>query len=312
MYHVFSLLILGFTLLFTACQSSGTKIVIPSYTPPKEVSKLSKIQTKDEFISDGAYLALWINPDIENANQKSLNLTPIFVNSIKEKLTQTNFIAIDPMGDEESVSLNVVVSNYNYSKKETKVSLDMEVTFTLARGVDEFLVKKYRDRKNRMSRDPSKIPTEKSLASQSIEKLVKYFISDISPLKTHQLREFKPFDTSLESVILYAKQKNYDGAITLMRNFNGTKDMNYYYNLAVLYEADASTKEDLSLLRFAKLNYNLAMKNGGSQDELVTNAKSRFDTFYTLLNKTKKQAKANQALMNDRNSMLGNSDDEYE
>ena len=308
-----SMLILATALFLSACGASGgPKIVIPSYTAPKEASKLSKIETRDAYISDGAYLALWINPTVNGAQDTNSKLQALLIDSVKSKLTQTNFIAIDPMGGEEGVSLNMKVSNYSYEKAGTKASLALEVTFTLSRGMDEFLVKKYSDRKNRQSRDTSKLPTENELASQSVSKVVKYFISDISPLKTNQLREFKSLPSELKPVISYAKRKNYKGAIKLMQRHKDSRDMNYYYNLAILFEAEASIKEDLSILRFAKLNYEKAMDKGGFSDKLVSGAKARFDNFYDLLKQTKKQTQANQALINDRNSMGGSADDEYE
>ena len=187
----------------------------------------------------------------------------------------------------------------------------LEVTFTLSRGVDEFLVKKYRVRKNRQSRDVTKLPTQNELASKAADRVVKYFISDISPLKTSQLREFKPLPTELEAVIVYAKRKNYKGAIKLMNYYSGKKDMDFYYDLAILYEAYASETENLKLLKLADRNYEKAISLGGLNDKLIIDAKSRFDNFYELLNKTKKQDKANQALRDDRNSMAGSSDDEY-
>jgi hypothetical protein len=87
--------------------------------------------------------------------------------------------------------------------------------------------------------------------------------------------------------------------------------MNFYYDLAVLYEAYASETENLKLLKLADRNYEKAISLGGLNDKLIIDAKSRFDNFYELLNKTKKQDKANQALRDDRNSMAGSSDDEY-
>ena len=98
----------------------------------------------------------------------------------------------------------------------------------------------------------------------------------------------------------------------MMQNYKKDRDMNFYYNLAILFEAEASIKEDLKILRFAKLNYEKAMQEGGSEDKIVTSAKVRFDSFYELLNQTKKQNKANQALISDRNAMSGSSDEEYE
>lgn len=302
----------GVILFMSGCSGSGAKIVIPSYTAPKEAAKLSKIETRDEFISDGAYLALWLNPEVSGAKKTNAKLAQMLIDSVKAKLTETNFITIDPLGGEEGVTLSMKVSDYKYENIANKVSLGLEVTFTLSRGVDEFLVKKYKARKNRQSRDPSKLPSENELASEAVSKVVKYFISDISPLKTSQLREFKSLPKELEHAISYAKRKNYKGAIKLMKNFKGDKDINYHYNLAILYEAEASENTNLKLLKSAELNYEKAMQLGGFKDELVVSAKARFDNFYDLLTKTKKQDKANQALRDDRDSMAGSSESEYE
>jgi len=306
------IVVLSVGLFFSACGGSSAKIVIPSYTAPKEAAKISKIQTKDEFISDTAYLALWINPDVVNAKETNPKIADMLIQSVKAKLTETNFIALDPLGGDDGVALNMTVSNYEYKDNGNKLSLSLEVTFTLARGVEEFLVKKYTTRSNRQSKDKTKLPTQNELASQSVDKLVRYFISDISPLKTNQLREFKDTPSGLEVVIPYAKSKNYKGAIKAMNRYSGEKDMNYYYNLAVLYEAEASVTENMKLLKRSEYNYEQAMTLGGFKDDLVINAKARFDKFYELLGKTKQQKDSNQALINDRNSMVGSSDDEYE
>lgn len=296
--------------LFSGC-GSGAKIVIPSYTAPKEAAKLSKIETKDEFISDGTYLAVWLNPNVKGTKNSNAKLESMLIDSVKAKFTETNFVTIDPLGDEKGVALSMKISHYEYTTVGNKVSLALEVTFTLSRASDEFLVKTYSDRKDRQSSDKSRLPNENELASSAVSKVVKYFISDISPLKTNQLREFKSLPQELTPVILYAKRKNYRGAIKLMTKYKGEKDMNYYYDLAILYEAEASVNEDLKLLKYAEKNYEKAMELGGIDDQLVVSAKARFDNFYFLLSKTKLQDKANQALRNDRNSMTGSSDSEY-
>jgi len=305
------LLLLSVGIFFSACANSGTKIVIPSYTAPKEVVKISKIETTDEFISDDAYLALWINPNVKNTQKTNKKLKSMLINGAKAELTQTNFITLDPFGDSDGVSLNMEVSNYSYRDNGNKISLSLEVVFILSRGVDEFLVKTYSDRKNRQSKDKTNLPTEDELASDAVKKVVRYFISDISPLKTYQFREFKSMPNDLKAVIHYAKTKNYKGAIKLMNRYNGKKDKNFYYNLAILYEAEASTTENMKLLKRARSNYEKAMLLGGEDDELIIDAKSKFDNFYDLLDRTKQQDKANQALRDDRNSMTGSSDDEY-
>ncbi|MBU0720064.1 hypothetical protein KJ877_01840 [bacterium] len=305
-----SILVLSAGLFFLGC-AGGTQIVIPSYTAPKEVAKLSKIETRDEFISDGTYLALWLNPKVDGSKQTNPKLQTMLLDNVKARLTETNFVTIDPLGADNGVALNMKISNYSYESFGEKINLALEVTFILSRGTDEFLVKTYKDRKNRQSKDLSKLPTENELASEAVSKVVKYFISDISPLKTNQLREFKSLPQELTHVTEYAARKNYKGAIKLMENFQGDKDMNFHYDLAILYEAEASVNEDLKLLKYAQSNYEKAMQLGGFNDALVVSAKARFDNFYDLLNKTKKQDKANQALRDDRDSMAGSSDSEY-
>lgn len=298
-------------IFFTAC-GHGPRIVIPSYTAPKEAAKLKRIETKDEFIAKGAYLALWLNPDVEGAKRTNPKLADMLIGSVKSAITQTNFIALDPLGEENGVALTMKVVSYDFKKDGNKESLYLQVTFTLSRGVDEFLVKTYDKHLTRSSANPSRLPTEDQLAAEAVKKIVKYFISDISPLKTYQMREFKPLPSELEAVTAYAKRKNYKGAISLMEAYDGEKDANYYYNLAILYEAMASETEDLNYLKEAKKNYNKAILKGGAKDKTILDAKVRFDQFYDLLNKTKKVQKNNSALLKDRNSMVESSDSEYE
>ncbi len=305
-----SIMVISIVLFFTACGGGGPKIVIPSYTAPKEASKLSKIETKDEFISDGAYLALFINPDVTGSKETNSKLEPMLINSVKAKLTETNFITLDPM--EDGVTLSMKVANYEFKSSGNKVSSSLEVTFILSRGTDEFLVKSYKSRKNRQSKDKTKLPTENELTSESVKKVVKYFILDISPTKTSQLREFKAMPDGLDHVTAYASQRNYKKAIKTMNRFKGKKDLNYHYNLAVLYEAEASTTENLNLLEKASEHYDAALAMGGVKDKLIVSASGRFDKFYDLLNRTKMQDKANQALRDDRDAMGGSSDSEYE
>lgn len=302
--------LLMFIISFSGC-GGGTKIVIPSYTAPKEAAKLSKIETKDEYISDGKYLAVWLNPDVKGATASNNKIKQMLIDSVKANFTQTNFVTLDPLGGENDVALNMRVSSYDYKPEGNKVSLYLEVTFILARGSDEFLVKSYQDRKNRQSADATKLPTENELLSEAVSKVVKYFISDISPLRTHQMREFKSLPKELTHVEAYAVRKNYVGAIKLMEDYKGKKELNYFYDLAILYEAQASITEDIKLLEKANENYEQALAMGGIKDDVVVSASARFGNFYDLLRKTKKQDKANQALRDDRDSMTGSSDSEY-
>lgn len=307
-------LVLAFSLsalLITGC-ATGAKITIPSYSPPREEAKIKKMVTKDDEIPEGAYLAIAINPDVLNIKRTIPKMKNYLIDNIKAKLTQTNFIALNPIAGENDVVLIMSINNYQYKSTANKRSVELEVSFTLSRAAEEFLSKSYTAVKNRQSKDPLKLPSESELASQAAKNVVEDFVSDISPLKTFQLREFKPLPNDIAYAIDYAKRRNYNGAIRAMEKYKGTRDMNFYYDLAILYEAQASMTENLSGLEKADEYYNMALSRGGSKDELVISAKARFDNFYELLEKTKSQDAKNQGLIKNRSGELGTSTDEFE
>lgn len=312
MYH--KKIILGLSLgaiLLSGC-GAGPKITIPSYAPPREEAKIKQMITQDDKLPEGAYLAIAINPEILHLNRGIKKLQSFLIDSIKTKLTQTNYIALNPIAGEKDVVLIMDISNYKYKTEARKRSVELEVNFTLSKGAEEFLSKSYTSIKNRQSNDAAKLPSEAQLASEASKAVVEDFVSDISPLKTFQLREFKSLPDDIAYAIDYAKRRNYNGAIKAMERYKGEKDMNFYYDLAILYEAQASTTENLSGLDKADEYYNIALSKGGAKDELVTAAKARFDNFYELLQKTKSQDKKNQALINEKNKDLGSTTDEFE
>ena len=312
MYKKSSLLILSAAaILITGC-GTGAQITIPSYSPPREEAKIKKMVTKDDKIPGGAYLAVTISPTILNLDRTIPKVKDFLLDSIKTKLTQTNFIALNPIAGENDVMLIMNIANYNYKATHNTRSVDIEVNFTLSRGAEEFLSASYKKTKNRQSEDVKNLPNESVLASQAVNDVVEDFIADISPLKTFQLREFKTLPDDISFVIDYAQSKNYKGAIKAMEKYKGKRDMNFYYDLAILYEAQASVSEDLSGLDSANDNYNMALSRGGAKDELILSAKARFDNFYELLEKTKKQDASNQGLIKNRNGELGQSSDEFE
>ena len=268
--------------------------------------------TNNAEIPGGAYLAIAINPNILNINRATPKLKDFLIDDIKAKLTQTNFIALNPIAGDNDVVLIMSVNNYHFTQTPNKRSLDLEVNFTLSKGAEEFLSQSYKTSKNRQSSESKKLPSEAQLASDAAQDVVEDFIADISPLKTFQLREFKPLPDDITYAIDYAKTKNYGGAIKAMESYKGVRDMNFYYDLAVLYEAQASENEDLSGLEQADENYNMALSRGGAKDELVKSAKARFDNFYELLGKTKSQEAKNQGLIKNRSGELGTSKEEFE
>ena len=268
--------------------------------------------TKDDRIPGCAYLAITINPSILNLQRTIPKVKDFLLDSIKTKLTQTNFIALNPIAGENDVMLIMNVTNYQYKTTRNTRAVELEVNFTLSRGAEEFLSESYKKTKNRQSADSRNLPSESMLVSAAVNDVVEEFIADISPLKTFQLREFKSLPDDIAYVIDYAKSRNYKGAIKAMESYKGSRDMNFYYDLAVLYEAEASVSEDLSGLDQANDNYNMALSRGGTKDELILSAKARFDNFYELLEKTKKQDASNQGLIKNRNGELGKSSDEFE
>lgn len=307
-------LVLAFSLsafLITGC-ATGAKITIPSYSPPREEAKIKKMVTKDDAIPEGAYLAIAINPDVLNIRRTIPKMKNYLIDNIKAKLTQTNFIALNPIAGDNDVVLIMSINNYQYKSTANKRSVELEVSFTLSRAAEEFLSKSYTAVKNRQSKDPLKLPSESELASQAAKDVVEDFVSDISPLKTFQLREFKALPSDIAYAIDYAKRRNYNGAIRAMEKYKGTRDMNFYYDLAILYEAQASMTENLSGLEKADEYYNMALSRGGAKDELVISAKARFDNFYELLEKTKSQDAKNQGLIKNRSGEMGTSTDEFE
>jgi len=312
LYKKSSLLILSAAAIFITGCGAGAKITIPSYSPPREEAKIKKMITQDDKIPGGAYLAITVNPKILHLERAIPKVKDYLVDSIKTKLTQTNFIALNPIAGENDVMLIMNVENYNYKATSSTRLVDLAINFTLSRGAEEFLSQTYKKTKNRESADERNLPSESVLASQAVNDVVEDFIADISPLKTFQLREFKSLPDDIAYVIDYAQSRNYKGAIKAMEKYKGDRNMNFYYDLAILYEAQASVSEDLSGLDNANDNYNMALSRGGSKDELVLSAKARFDNFYELLEKTKKQDKNNQGLIKNRNGELGQSSDEFE
>ncbi|WP_345993042.1 hypothetical protein [Sulfurimonas sp. HSL-1716] len=312
MYRKYLVLALSFSaLLLTGC-AAGAKIAIPSYSPPREEAKIKKMITKDDKIPEGAYIAIAINPDVLNIKRALPKMRDYLIDNIKTKLTQTNFIALNPIAGENDVVLIMSVENYQYNTTAHKRSLELEINFTLSRGAEEFLSKSYKTSKNRQSKDVIRLPSEAELASEAAKDVVEDFVADISPLKTFQLREFKALPDDISYAIDYAKRRNYSGAIKAMESYKGGRDMNFYYDLAILYEAQASVSENLQGLEKADEYYNMALSKGGSKDTLVISAKARFDNFYELLKKTKAQDAKNQGLIKNRNGELGRSADEFE
>lgn len=288
----------------TGCSSA--KIVIPSYTPPKEYKKLSEIESGGD-VSDGTYLAMAINPDIGGtAGSDKAAIDAALISSIKAQLTETNFITIYPIFDLADVALNMTIIGYEYNQVAPgSIAADLQVTFTITKGATEYLTKTYGARKRRHSSNAALLPSKSEILVELGQDVTKKFTSDITPRKTNQLREFKSMPSDLEYITTYAKRGNFETAIKDMENYQGNKDAAFYYNLAVLYEAFGSKTESMAAFGKTEEAYNQSMKLGGHSDDMIVNAKARFDNFYRLFKMTQKQKSQNENLNNELGDMFG-------
>lgn len=302
-YKYYVLLTSALAFLLNGC--GNAKIVIPSYSPPKEYKKLSEIESGGD-VREGTYMALAINPEIAGeASGDKKKLDAILVNAIKQGLTETNFISIYPIFDTANVALNMQIISYEYEKSQNNIKADMQVSFTITKGITEYLSKTYSAKANRYSSNPNNLPSKSKVLLDLGKDVSKKFISDITPLKTRQLREFKSMPSELDYIITFAKRGNFESAVEDMQDYDGDKDLNYYYNLAILYEALGAKTGDMKTFTKAKKSYSKAMRKGGSSDDMVVNAKARFDNFYRLFQMTQDQKGKNKNLSDELDDMYG-------
>lgn len=292
------LLLLALAWLLTGCVQNQ-KIVVPSYTAPNELTKIEQLKSGGEA-SEGAYLSFAINPNLNfpaslNTGQQE-NLSRNLFAELNSQITQVGFITIHPVYDLSHVVLEMEVLDFDYQQAANNRKANLTVNFQLTRGVNTVLSKSYSANVLRVSADANRLPTENQVLQALSQDAVRKFVSDISPTKTNQLREFLPLPTKLESVFSYAKKANYQTAIETMENYAGKRDMEFYYNLAILYEAQGSKQENLAISAQAKTAYQQAIDAGGSKNKLVVDAKAKFDNFYRLLELTQAQQQQNRQL----------------
>lgn len=302
-YKLPPLIIVSFLIALLSACAATTKIVVPSYSPPKEYKRISEIESGGEM-QEGAYLALAIDPDVKGKGGDS-GIGELMISSIKEGLTDTNFITLHPIFDDAYVQLNMNVLAFDFKKSGSDIKADIQVAFTITKGISEYLNKTYSAEVNRYSSDPNLLPSKNKVLFDLSKDVTKKFISDITPLKTNQLREFKSMPSELEYILTYAKRGNYQSAVEDMEAYDGGKDAGFYYNLAVLYEALGSQSDGSEYFVKADKTYKASMRTGGSTDEVVVNNKSRFDNFYRLFKMTEKQKSTNKQLTNELEETYG-------
>lgn len=288
----------------TGCVTNQ-KIVVPSYTAPAEIQKIESLKSGGET-AEGAYLSFAINPDLTFASNKTNQqdqalLTRNLLTELDSQITEVSFITIHPIYDLASVVLDMEVFEFDYQDSGKQRTANLSVNFSLTKGATKALSKTYQASDFRVATDASRLPSKETILQTTTKNLVKKFVSDISPTRTNQLREFLPLPSKLEHVFGYIKQGNYLSAIEDMEKFTGKPTLEYYYDLAILYEAQGSKTEDLATSAKAKQAYEAAIQAGGNSNKLVVEAKARFDNFYRLLQLTQAQKQQNQQLNQELN-----------
>jgi len=296
--HIFSIAI--FICFFSAC--AGKKIIIDCYSAPKEYKKIEGLRSDFNSAKKFKFLSIAIYPKIESQirGRDIITLEKLLISDVKEKITELNFITLEPIFETSPNRLNLQIIDYQYRSTNNETSNEIEcnlvVNFVIRRGATEYYAKSYSAKENRYAKSKQGLPGKDLLLKEMSKQCAASFVKDISPLKTKQLRELKSLPGDIEYVIDYAIIRNYEGAIEAMEKYTGKKDMNFYYNLAVFYEALAGEKENLTLLEKANKNYILAMENGGAKNDLVISSKARFDIFFNLFSKVESQKNDNKEL----------------
>ncbi len=276
---------------------ASKKVIVDSYTPPREYQKVKGLLQQEGISADvGKVLSIGIDPEVRGTSTVSPQLGKLLISDLKTYITQTNFISLYPIYEEAPVKLNMEVLEYSFIRNGGHIDASLNVNFSLGKEMTEYFSKSYIKTAKRFSKSEQMLPGEAEIMHYLSNHIAKRFVQDLSPLKTKQLREFKPFPGGLESVMGYVQNKNYESAIDLMENYSGERKADYFYNLAILYEAVAAKNEDLQKLESAYDNYDTAMMLSGGNDEMIVKSKARFDTYYRLFSKVSKQRKANEEL----------------
>lgn len=293
---------LGLAFILGGCAATK-KIVIPSYSAPKEYQKISEITSGGET-KEGTYLSLAIDPEVYGSDMES-SLPPLLINSIQQSLTETNFINIYPIYNDAYVKLSIQVVSFDLQQTANDINASLQVSYALKRGMTTYLAKTYKADTSRHAPQASQLPSRNTILFDLVKEVTEKFTSDITPLKSYQLREFKGLPAEVEYVLTYAKQGNFESAVTDMEAYRGKANADFYYCLAVLYEAKGSKSKNIEDFMKAQENYIRAMRLGGSADELIVKTKAKFDQFFKLFKLTEEQKQKNEKLSSELADMFG-------
>jgi tetratricopeptide (TPR) repeat protein len=281
MTKVKCLLLVAVVLLFSGCAKE--QLLIDVYSAPKELKQVEGMISSNTKL--GSYLIISINPDVEMtqnvANAKILE--NYLVSNIEQMLTQTGFFTLHPIYSESDIKLDMKVIEYRFEEGSNSVNADLSVDFVVMKNASKYFNKVYHQKVKLQSRaGRSALPTNSSILADLAKQITQKFAKDISPMRTKKLVELKPLPKTIAYTIAYAKAGNYESAIEAMKKYEGSKEVNYYFNLAVYYEGLAAKTQSLELLEKASENYEQAMRLSGAKDEQVIKEKAKFDNFYHL------------------------------
>ena len=307
--------VVALALLMAACASKQPKqqIIIETYSPPAEWGKVQKMysESADFSASNGQILSLGVAErvtmsDSLRALAESSGLERALPAKLKEQITETNFISLHPIVSDSVVTLRTSVLAFEYQQPdEFSVKSNLETSFVLSKGGIVFYTKNYQAARNIFEKSAQLVPTRSEVVGALTSEVAEQFIADISPLKTRQVRSFLPMPPELEYVLDFALRKNYRDAIRDLEQYEGEKAYQYHYNLATLYEALASERDDPKYLLPADKNYRLARANGGLEDDVVVAAIARFNNYNELFRLINAQNAANADFESELRQELG-------
>jgi len=291
-----SLSIVASLALFSGC--ANDELILKTYKPPKKEAEVKKmIESSDSSVG---FINLQVVDDIDyicevvGKNKNTKLMANGLVSNVERFINQTNFISLNQVDDVSAISLDMRIIVLRFDETKNSRALHTTVDFVIRKNGVEFYSEPYTYDTLRKSRAGLQgIASEAELLNDASEYLAKKLIKDISPIKTRKLVELKSLPDELAYTIKYAKGKNFKGAIKAMEQYKGEKDLNYYFDLGVYYEAYGSQIDNMAMFAKAEENYEKAMSMGGSEDSVVVAGKMKFDNFYSVIKKVAKQQMAN-------------------
>ncbi len=283
-------------LFLSACAKE--QLILKTYSPPKKQEQVKKMIENSE--ASTGFINLQLVEDIDyicesvGKNKASKDMAQGLISNLKKYINQTNFISLNTVEDDASVSLDMQILRLKFVQTKNSRELHVKVNFVIRKDGAEFYSEPYKYDTKRQSRAGLQgLPSKSEIFSDASEYLAKKLIKDISPIKTRKIVELKDLPDAIQYTVEYAKGKNFKGAIKAMENYKGDKGLEYYFNLGVYYEGYGSQIDNMAMFAKAQENYEKAMAMGGSKDETIVKGKMKFDNFYEIIKKVAEQQVAN-------------------